>query len=337
MAISILILVKEAAEDNERHPGLLVLGDNTSAISWIFRSGRVARSSKYYGAVKMIARHIAHSTLKSEAQVCPQHLAGATNTVADLLSFEGACRSKNRSVWFRNSPVAGRDRVLRSLCDANRCEVMDSKGEASQERGDRHLRRWKAFLRDWGLGSDPWFDSVPDDQERLLLARGFVMRHRAFNFDAQGRASTKRPRPMVSSTIRDAISGVASTFRQRGRASPFHLPHRVNDSGSMHPRIRALIKGFERDDPPPKRQKAATPALLRDMYAMAQTMLKWAKQAADLILGGGYFFAMRACEFCLTERPGRTKRLTTANVAFRDKKSRLVKLKDPAFRQKQCL
>jgi hypothetical protein len=94
MAVSILILVKEAAEDNERHPCLLVLGDNTSAISWIFRSGRVARSSKYYRAVKMIARNIAHSTLKSEAQVCPQHLAGVTNTVADLLSFEGACRSK---------------------------------------------------------------------------------------------------------------------------------------------------------------------------------------------------------------------------------------------------
>jgi hypothetical protein len=101
----------------------------------------------------------------------------------------------------------------------------------------------------------------------------------------------------------------------------------------MHPRVRSLIKGFERDDPPPNRQKAVTPALLRDMHSMAQTMPKWAQHTADLILGG-YFFAMRACEFCRTERPGRTRRLTTANVVFRDKESRLVKHDDPRLRVK---
>jgi hypothetical protein len=101
----------------------------------------------------------------------------------------------------------------------------------------------------------------------------------------------------------------------------------------MHPRVRSLIKGFERDDPPPNRQKAVTPALLKDMYNLAQTMPRWAQHAGDLILGG-YFFAMRACEFCLTERPGRTRRLTTANVVFRDKKSRLVKHDDPSLRSK---
>ena len=94
MAISVLLLIEEAQEDNEIHPCLLVLGDNTSAISWIFKSGRVARSSKYYKAVKMIARHIAHATLSAAVQVCSQHLAGTTNTVADILSFEGLCRSK---------------------------------------------------------------------------------------------------------------------------------------------------------------------------------------------------------------------------------------------------
>jgi hypothetical protein len=93
MAISILLLIEEARADNEGYPCLLVLGDNTSAISWIFRSGRIARNSKYYRAVKTIARHIAHSTLGAAVQVCSQHLAGTTNTVADLLSFEGSCRS----------------------------------------------------------------------------------------------------------------------------------------------------------------------------------------------------------------------------------------------------
>jgi hypothetical protein len=101
----------------------------------------------------------------------------------------------------------------------------------------------------------------------------------------------------------------------------------------MHPRVRSLIKGFERDDPAPNRQKAVTPALLKDTYKLAQTMPKWAQHAADLILGG-YFFAMRACEFCRTERPGRTRRLTAENVVFRDKESRLVQHADPRLRSK---
>jgi hypothetical protein len=69
------------------------------------------------------------------------------------------------------------------------------------------------------------------------------------------------------------------------------------------------------------------------MYTLAQSMPKWAKHAADLVLGG-YFFAMRACEFCLTERPGRTRRLTMENVVFRDKDSRLVEQRDPRLREK---
>jgi hypothetical protein len=95
----------------------------------------------------------------------------------------------------------------------------------------------------------------------------------------------------------------------------------------MHPRIKALIMGFDRKDPPPKRQKAVTPAFLRDMYEFAQDKPEWVRHAADLVLGA-YFFAMRACEFCLTENPGRTRRLTTANVVFRDEDSQVVDHQD---------
>ena len=212
---------------------------------------------------------------------------------------------------------------------------MDSKSEAAHERRDRHWRRWKEFLRDWGLGSDPYLDTIPNDKERILLARGFVLRHRTFDFDPEGRAAAEREKPMVSSTIRDAISSVASAFRQRGRLSPFHLQNGVNDSGSMmHPNVKALLKGFESLDLPPARQKAVTPALLRDLYSLAQTMTAGGSQhTADLILGA-YFFAMRACEFCETERPGKTKKLTLRNVTFRDTNSQLVLNTDPELATK---
>jgi hypothetical protein len=94
MAVSVLLLLREAAEERESFPCLMVLGDNTSAISWLFRSGRVHRSSKYYQAVKAIARHVARCVLRANAKLCSQHLAGESNVIADILSFEGDCRSK---------------------------------------------------------------------------------------------------------------------------------------------------------------------------------------------------------------------------------------------------
>jgi hypothetical protein len=94
MAISVLLLLQEAREDEEEFPCLLVLGDNTSAIAWLFKSGRVPRSSRYYPAVKAIARHVAMAVTKAQAQLCSQHLAGVSNKISDLLSFEGTCRSK---------------------------------------------------------------------------------------------------------------------------------------------------------------------------------------------------------------------------------------------------
>ena len=94
MAISVLLLLKEARDDAEKFPCLLVLGDNTSAISWLYKSGRVPRSSRYYPIVKAIARRIALEVTKGSAQLCSQHIAGSMNVIADLLSFEGRCRQQ---------------------------------------------------------------------------------------------------------------------------------------------------------------------------------------------------------------------------------------------------
>ena len=92
MAISVLLLLDEARGEGEQFPCLLVMGDNTSAISWLFKSGRLPRSSRYYPIVKAIARRIASDVTRGGAQLCSQHIAGSTNIISDLLSFEGDCR-----------------------------------------------------------------------------------------------------------------------------------------------------------------------------------------------------------------------------------------------------
>jgi hypothetical protein len=92
MAISVLLLLLESKQEGEQFSCLLVLGDNTSAISWLFKSGRIARSSRYYPVVKSIARPLALAVTEGQAQLCSQHLARTSNSIADLKSFEGKCR-----------------------------------------------------------------------------------------------------------------------------------------------------------------------------------------------------------------------------------------------------
>lgn len=89
-----------------------------------------------------------------------------------------------------------------------------------------------------------------------------------------------------------------------------------------------MLRGYEKEDPPPRRQKAVTPVLLLDLVDYARGLPQWAKHTADLIVGG-YFFAMRVCEFCSTERPGRTRKLTLGDIVFRDQDSRVVDQTDP--------
>ena len=68
---------------------ILALGDNTSALGWIYRSSRVKPTSMSYKAIQMVARHLASVFLDSTHCLASQHLKGDHNVVADLLSFAG--------------------------------------------------------------------------------------------------------------------------------------------------------------------------------------------------------------------------------------------------------
>ena len=87
--------------------------------------------------------------------------------------------------------------------------------------------------------------------------------------------------------------------------------------------MKELLSAFENRDPPPNRQKAVSPQLLRDMLELSGKLTPLHEHIADLAVGG-FFFAMRACEFCRTEREGRTQRLTLGDITFRDRKKRVV-------------
>jgi hypothetical protein len=73
---------------------LLVLGDNTSAIGWLFRSGTIPTTSFYYDAVQFVARKLAELLTESTHILASQHLKGKKNVVADLLSYTGDSREE---------------------------------------------------------------------------------------------------------------------------------------------------------------------------------------------------------------------------------------------------
>jgi len=102
MAITIKLLIIEAAE--EPYPCLLPLGDNTSAIAWIFKSSTIKKGTVYYTAVREIAREIARDISRAECQVTPQHLRGSLNDVSDLLSFVGTVRGKTNPLTIDDPP-----------------------------------------------------------------------------------------------------------------------------------------------------------------------------------------------------------------------------------------
>jgi len=148
------------------------------------------------------------------------------------------------------------------------------------------------------LGGDPFLDTIPRIDERVLLARSFLVRYRVSKFNKDGQFVARRTIPMVSATVRHTVGSLAAAFRKRGRPSPFHLPtDGPEPGGGLHYRIRDLLQSFENEDPQAKKQKAIPPLFLRDLVEFARDKDQKTRVTADLVIGG-FFFAMRACEFC---------------------------------------
>jgi hypothetical protein len=134
---------------------------------------------------------------------------------------------------------------------------------------------------------------------------------------------------MVASTLRAAAGNLAAAFRSRFKQSPVH----IQDGTKLWPTLRALLKAFDNVDPPPLRQKAITPRLLRRLFQLSHCRKIRANEydhAADIVIGA-FFFAMRSCEYTLTPTPGRTKRVTLGNLIFRDLRKTILAHSDPSL------
>ena len=103
MAINLWLSIIECDDLGLKNELLLILGDNTSAIAWLFKSS-VHRDSVYKEAVVFIARKVATLVLNSNHFIASQHVCGKLNKIADWLSFQGEERVENGEV--KQNPVA---------------------------------------------------------------------------------------------------------------------------------------------------------------------------------------------------------------------------------------
>jgi hypothetical protein len=60
MMVTIWLVLVECDATHSEQDCILALGDNTSAIGWLFKSGKLQFDSQYYTAVQLIARRLAH-------------------------------------------------------------------------------------------------------------------------------------------------------------------------------------------------------------------------------------------------------------------------------------
>jgi hypothetical protein len=140
---------------------------------------------------------------------------------------------------------------------------------------------------------------------------------------------------MVGSTLCNAIGHVAATFRSADRRSPFHRKEGSLSDGPLRTNIKDLLKAFEVQDPPTKRQKALTPEMIRDMKRLSYD---WGplEQHTRYLVEGAFFFAMRACEFTKVRKRGKTRPLTLENITFRDGRGRDISQTHPRLEEIAC-
>ena len=89
MMVTIWLVLIECAETGSLQDCILALGDNTSAIGWLFKSGKLDCNSPHHKAVQMTAQKLARLVTGSSHCLASQHLKGDKNAVSDLLSFAG--------------------------------------------------------------------------------------------------------------------------------------------------------------------------------------------------------------------------------------------------------
>ena len=95
MVVTIWLAIQECDKRGLIHEHILGLGDNTSAIGWLYKTSGVKSDTIYDRPVRFVSRHLAKIITNSAHSLTSQHCPGKKNTISDLLSFQANDRNNS--------------------------------------------------------------------------------------------------------------------------------------------------------------------------------------------------------------------------------------------------
>jgi hypothetical protein len=185
-------------------------------------------------------------------------------------------------------------------------EMARKKGvtEGTHKKHSRSWDCWLGFLSRIGYRDDPYLEDQ-DDAGRLRICGAFMHAVRRGDF---GRS--RQVKQVKGGTARTTLENVAAKFVADYRRSPI-----ANAHGKTHNHIERQTRGYKREDPSTKHEKALPPQVFRHRLKMAITPREIARA---YLICGALFFAMRSCEFCYVGTGERkTRPIRLCDIVFR--------------------
>jgi len=153
--------------------------------------------------------------------------------------------------------------------------------------------------------SDVYLDKLTRHQQNIIIS-SFAQAVR------QGTFSRRNHGHLVEGTITTTLAHVAQAFRANNRNDP-----RLDMDGKTSFILQEQYRGYSNQDNAKQKQKALPIMALRKMYDIANTHKEVA--LCHLCIGA-IFFAMRSCEYLISnhrEDSKRTKTLRLKNIQFK--------------------
>jgi hypothetical protein len=103
----------------------------------------------------------------------------------------------------------------------------------------------------------------------------------------------------------------------------------------LKPDVKNLLSAMKSSSPNKNQQRAITPRFLKKLLSRSASEIKNNPEdhAADLI-AGGFFFAMRSCEYSKPSVPGKTKPIRLGGVRFYSKSGTLFQHDHPRLQNR---
>jgi hypothetical protein len=154
-----------------------------------------------------------------------------------------------------------------------------------------------------GFEDDIFLDHCRKHQ-RVRIIGGFAQAMREARFSGPSYET------LAETTVRNAVSYVAATFRDNDRPNPT-----LDEDGELARILSRQYRAYRNTDPPVKQQKAIPVCVLKELAKMDATEVQVATYELAI---GGFFFACRSCEYLKVPQAEkrRTDILKLRNIRF---------------------